>query len=180
MKPKILLCLALVLSGGLFGCSSVNYHSANSTQSHLDYENPLTARQLAEVKENFHLLRPSMTEDEVFSMLGLSGYQHRLHRSNAFMSIEQNIGDYQLADNEHLLLFFDKTGIKTIKAELPIGEKLELPNNSSDDSRRLVIHADLDTVAYFTNAPPMWRHALVWSLVNTNVPPEWQSVLEFP
>jgi photosystem II stability/assembly factor-like uncharacterized protein len=28
MKPKLLLCLALVLSGGLFGCVAVNEHSA--------------------------------------------------------------------------------------------------------------------------------------------------------
>ena len=37
-------------------------------------ENPLTARQLAEVKRKFHFMRPGMTRDEVFSMLGLSGY----------------------------------------------------------------------------------------------------------
>jgi hypothetical protein len=152
MQSKLNLCLTFVLSGGLFGFSSINHPSANSTQSHLDYENPLTARQLAEVKKNFHLLRPGMTEGEVFFMLGLSGYQHRLHRSNAFMSIDWNMGDYQLADNKRLLLFFDNTGIKTIKSQFPNGEKLELRDYASDTSHRLVIHADLDTVAYFSVA----------------------------
>ena len=180
LQEKLILCLALVLSGGLFGCSSIDHPSTNSTQLHLDYENPLTARQLAEVKKNFHRIRPGMTEGEVFFILDLSGYQHRLHRSNPFMSNDWNIGDYQLADNERLLLFFDNTGIKTIKTKLPNGEKLELLNYASDTSHRLVIHADLDTVAYFTNAPSMWQHALEWTLVDTNVPSGWQSVMEFP
>ena len=33
MKPKLILCLALVLSGGLFGCSSFDHRSANSKPS---------------------------------------------------------------------------------------------------------------------------------------------------
>jgi hypothetical protein len=30
MKPKLILCLALVLSGGLFGCSSIAQHSVSA------------------------------------------------------------------------------------------------------------------------------------------------------
>ena len=122
MKPKLILCLVIVLSGGLFGCSSVNHHSANSTQPHWDSENPLTARQLAEVKKNFHQIHSGMTEDEVFSMLDLAGYQHRLLPdygiSHPYMK------SYQLAENERLMLFFDNTGMKTVKAQFPNGEKL--------------------------------------------------------
>ena len=181
MKPKLILYLALVLSGGWFGCSSVDHHSANSTQSHWDYENPLAVRQLAKVKKNFHLMHSGMTEDEVFSMLGLAGYQHRLHRSNPFRSNDWNIGDYQLADNERLLLFFDNTGMKTMKVQLPDGDKLEMWDyNNSHLANRLVIQAELDTVAL--KAPSMWRPALQWPLIATNMPlnSEWQAVMEYP
>ena len=139
----------------------------------------LTARQLAEVKKNFHLMRPGMTEDEVFSMLGVAGYQHRLLPdvaiSHPFMK------SYHLSENERLMLFFDNTGVKTVKAQFANGEKIELPDCSiSDVSHRLVVHAVLDTVAYFTNAPSMWRPALQWTFVDTNVPSGWQSVMEYP
>jgi hypothetical protein len=36
MKPKLILCLALVLSGGLFGCSSIdNADETNPSQSYV-------------------------------------------------------------------------------------------------------------------------------------------------
>jgi hypothetical protein len=37
MKPKLILCLALVLSGGLFGCSTVSHRSLPSYESELQY-----------------------------------------------------------------------------------------------------------------------------------------------
>jgi hypothetical protein len=153
MKPKLIFCLALVLSGGLFGCITKP-----------ESDNPLTARQLAEVKKNFHLMRPGMTEDEVFSMLGLAGYQHRLHRSNPFRSNDWNIGDYQLTENERLMLFFDNTGMKTMKVQVfADGGKLEMWDyDNSKLANRLVIKAELDTVVSFSNSPSMWRPALNW------------------
>ena len=152
---------------------------ATAEKKEWERENPLTARQLAEVKRKFHFMRPGMTRDEVFSMLGLSGYRNRLLPSNPFLT-RPDIRGYQLADGERLMLFFDNTGMKTKTYQLADGEKVELLDDTSDTSHRLVIHADLDTVAYFTNAPSMWRHALEWRLANTNVPSEWQSGFEFP
>jgi hypothetical protein len=164
MKPKLILCLALVLSGGVFGCSSVDHHSINSTQSHWDYENSLTAGQLAEVKKNFHLMRPGMTEDEVFSMLGLAGYQHRLYPATFSRSNDWGMSDYQLAENEVLQLFLDNTGMKTIK--IPFfadGGKLEVWDyENSHVTNRLVIKAELDTVVSFSNSPSIWRPVLKW------------------
>jgi hypothetical protein len=121
-------------------------------------ENPLTARQLAEVKRKFHLMRPGMTKDEVFSMLGLSGY---LLPSSPF-NPKFDIGDYQLADGERLMLFFDNTGMKTKNYQLADGEKVELLDYTSDTSHRLVIQAELDTVIWSSNAPPVWRTTSRW------------------
>jgi hypothetical protein len=266
MKPKLILCLALVLSGGLFGCSSIDHPSANSRPSqpdlylHIiaDYADTkplqtllsarirlstdfdllmadgqrlkgrieprngkffvafradyfgtnvfkeavefnevkileleplqffvlsansssksalkqvadflpvetLTARQLAEVKKNFHLMRPGMTEDEVFSMLGLAGYQHRLFPANFSRSNDWGISDYQLADNERLSLFLDNTGMKTMKVQLPDEDKLEVWDyDNSHVTNRLVIKAELDTMASLSNSPSMWRSVLKW------------------
>jgi hypothetical protein len=149
---KLILCLALVLSGGLFGC-------ATKPES----DNPLTARQLAEVKKNFHLMRPGMTEDEVFSMLGLAGYQHRLYPATFSRSNDWGMSDYQLAENEVLELFLDNTGMKTTKVQLPDGDKLEVWDyENSHVTNRLVIKAELDTVAYFSNSPSIWRPVLKW------------------
>jgi hypothetical protein len=121
-------------------------------------ENPLTARQLAEVKRKFHLMRPGMTKDEVFSMLGLSGY---LLPSSPF-NPKFDIGDYQLADGERLMSFFDNTGMKTKNYQLADGEKVELLDYTSDASHRLVIQAELDTVIWSSNAPPVWRTTSRW------------------
>jgi hypothetical protein len=174
MKPKLLLCFALVLSGGLFGCSSIDHPSANSKQPQVADFFPvetLTVRQLAEVKKNFHLMRPGMTEDEVFSMLGLAGYQHRLFPANFSRSNDWGISDYQLTDNERLYLFLDNTGMKTMKVQLPDGDKLEVWDyENSHVTNRLVIKAELDTMASFSNSPATWRPALQWPMVATNTP----------
>jgi hypothetical protein len=279
LKPKLLLCLALILSGGLPGCSSIDHHSANSKQSRPDlylhlfasyiypqpprlilsahiplstdfdipmadgqhlvgrieprngkfsvhfrvplydgtnvfneevelkkrYEpgpqpyddkipfsyqphfvlssnpnpksflkqqaaaereqwmrkNPLTARQLAKVKRNFPFMRPGMTRDEVFSMLGLSGYQNRLFPSNPFLT-RPDIRDYQLADNERLMLFFDNTGMKTKQIQMSDEHKLDAWDYASDASHRLVTQAELDMITSSSNAPSLWRTILRW------------------
>jgi len=163
---KIIFYLALVLSGGLFGCSTIDHHSANLKQSQVADSLPvetLTARQLAEVKKNFHLMRPGMTEDEVFSILGLAGYQHRLFPAHFSRSNDFDISDYQLADNERLFLFLDNTGMKTMKVQLPDGDKLEVWDyDNSHVTNRLVIKAELDTAAYVSNSQSLWRPALEW------------------
>jgi hypothetical protein len=152
MKPKLILCLALVLSGGLFGCVTKP-----------ESDNLLTARQLAEVKKSFHLMRPGMTEDEVFSMLGLAGYQHRLYPATFSRSNDWGMSDYQLAENEVLLLFLDNTGMKTTKVQLSDGLKVEVWDyENSHLTNRLVIKAELDTVASFSNSPSIWRPVLKW------------------
>jgi hypothetical protein len=123
----------------------------------------LTARQLAEVIKNFHLMRPGMTEDEVFSMLGLAGYQHRLYPANFSRSNDWGMSDYQLAENEVLQLFLDNTGMKTTKVQLPDGDKLEVWDyENSHVTNRLVIKAELDRVASFSNSPSIWRPILKW------------------
>lgn len=124
-------------------------------------ENPLTARQLAKVKRNFPLMRPGMTRDEIFSMLGLSGYQNRLLPSNPFLT-RPDIGDYQLADNERLMLFFDNAGMKTKKIQMADGHKFEALDYAGDTSHRLVIQAELDMRTSSSNAPSLWRTILRW------------------
>ena len=67
MKPKLLLCLALVLSGGLFGCSTVNeqphqYISRSTKPDELSevisYEKPSP-----ETLQNIKVARVSLTKD---------------------------------------------------------------------------------------------------------------------
>jgi len=131
---------------------------ATAEKKYWERENPLTARQLAEVKRKFHLMRPGMTKDEVFSMLGLSGY---LLPSSPF-NPKFDLGDYQLADGEDLMLFFDNTGLKTKNYQLADGEKVELLDYTSDTSHRLVIQAELHTVTRSSNASPVLRTTLRW------------------
>jgi hypothetical protein len=42
MKPKIIFCLALVLSGGLFGCSTVAHHSSTPVPPEQNATNTLS------------------------------------------------------------------------------------------------------------------------------------------
>jgi len=122
-------------------------------------KNPLTSRQLAEVKRKFHLMRPGMTTDEVFVMLGLSAYRNRLLPSNPFLT-RFDMADYQLADGERLMLFFDCTGMKTKSYQLADGENLRMVDFFGNGS--LVIQAELDTAVWSSNAPPLWRTTSQW------------------
>jgi hypothetical protein len=124
-------------------------------------KNPLTARQVAKVKRTFHLVRPGMTKDEMFSMFGLSGYQNRL-LLDPFLSHKRDMAFYQLADGERLMLIFDNTGVKTKRYQLANGEDFQILDCAGDNSHRLVIHAELDTVIYSSNAPPVWQAASQW------------------
>jgi hypothetical protein len=134
--------------------------AAEKQQWHL--ENPLTARQIAQVKSKFHLMRPGMTKDEVFAMLGLSGYQNRLLPSSIGGSNYGNMGDYQLADGERLRLFFDATGMKTKAYQLADGTIVHLLDYTGDITKRLVVRAELDTITQSGNAPPVWRTISQW------------------
>jgi hypothetical protein len=124
-------------------------------------ENPLTARQVAKVKRRLHLMRPGMTKDEVFSMLGLSGYQNRLLPDSP-LSHKRNLAFYQLARGERLMLTFDDTGVKTKSYSLADGEDVQMLDYASDTSHRLVIQAEFDTVIYSSNAPPVWQATSRW------------------
>jgi hypothetical protein len=72
MKPKIILCLALVLSGVLFACSSV---SAQSTTN-----NDLT-KQISAILIECQKIKPGMTRAELLKVFttegGLSTATHR-------------------------------------------------------------------------------------------------------
>ena len=89
-------------------------------------------------------------------MLGLSAYRNRLLPSNPFRT-RFDIADYQLADGERLMLFFDYTGMKTKSYQLADGENLRMVDFFSNGSHRLVIQAELDTIVWSSNAPPLWR-----------------------
>jgi hypothetical protein len=56
MKPKLILCLALILSGGLFGCSTV-------------HDNQLSVTQREQVKRALATLKPGMTQQQVMDTL---------------------------------------------------------------------------------------------------------------
>jgi hypothetical protein len=72
MKPKIILCLALVLSGGLFACSSVSAQPAT--------DNYLT-KQISAVLTECQKIKPGMTRAELLKVFttqgGLSTPKHR-------------------------------------------------------------------------------------------------------
>lgn len=134
--------------------------AAEKKQWHLD--NPLTARQLAKVKKQFKLMRPGMTKDEVFALLGLSRYRGRLHSSNPFLH-HMSERDYQLAEGERLWLSFDWTGYdKTNRIELANGEHLMMLDFTGTHTNRLVVRAELDTVTRVGNASPVWQTVSRW------------------
>jgi hypothetical protein len=133
-----------------------------------ELRNPLTARQVAGVKRQFHLMRPGLTRDEVFAILGLSRYQDRLGPSSFFRSSHLDIGDYQLAEGERLMLFFDHTGMKTYEVRVPglgpglEGLLLQFWDYTGNTSNRLVVRAELDTIIRPSNGPPVWHTTLQW------------------
>src|SRR5271154_7016281 len=75
MKPKLILCLALVLSGGLFGCATVNQtprqyiiapaNQGEATES-LYYDNPSP-----DILQNIKVARISLTKDELNKLAAL-------------------------------------------------------------------------------------------------------------
>jgi len=122
---------------------------------------PLTASRLEKVKKQFKLMRPGMTKHQVFAMFHLFRYQNRLHASNPFLN-HLDLVDYQLADGERLLLFFDNTGMGSKTITLADGQQLEMVDYASDHSHRIVVQAELDTVTRDGNGQPSWRTTLQW------------------
>jgi hypothetical protein len=134
-----------------------------------DLRNPLTARQVAGVKGKFHLMRPGLTRDELFAILDLSRYQNRLGPSSMIpMSRNLDIVDYQLAEGERLMLFFDHTGMTTRELRVPglvpglEGGVFQMWDYSRNTSNRLVLRAQLDTIIRPSNGPPVWHTTLQW------------------
>jgi uncharacterized protein YceK len=71
MRLPVLLLLACVLSG----CATTPQKTAAPKAS--DPINPATPEQLETAKQRIHLLRPDMTDEQVFATLGLVGcYGH--------------------------------------------------------------------------------------------------------
>lgn len=134
--------------------------AAEKKQWHFD--NPLTARQLARVKKQFKLMRPGMTKDEVFALLGLSRYRSRL-LPGCFFSPKLNRSTYKVADGEILTLVFDYTGYdKTNRLELANGEHIMMLDLTGTHTNRLVIEAQLGMETWpkengVSNAPPVWH-----------------------
>jgi hypothetical protein len=64
MKPKIILCLALVLSGGLFGCSTITSQSQSQNPESFDlevalsspYNRDFTMLTTIHIEKPFHLI----------------------------------------------------------------------------------------------------------------------------
>ena len=107
-------------------------------------------------------MRPGMTKDEVFAMLGLSGCENRLLPTSIGGSHYPSLQDYQLADGERLMLVFDNTGMKTTPHQLADGQIIQIFDYSGNTTNRLVVRAERDTVTWSSNAPPVWRTILQW------------------
>jgi hypothetical protein len=104
--------------------------------------NPLTPQQIVSVKRKFNLMRPGMTENEAFAMVGLSSYRNCLLDPRMFRSNDWNSDDYQLADGEILSLEVDCSSISNYKTNFIYG----------DHSNCIVVHAVLGTETWSKDA----------------------------
>jgi len=59
-------------------------------------------------------------------------------------------------------LYFDNTGMKTKKMQMPDGYKFDALDYASDASHRLVIQAELDMIVHSSNAPSLWQTISRW------------------
>ena len=99
MKPKLLLVLALVLSGGLFGCSTT-------------YHGQLSAEQREQVKESLKTLKPGMTEHQVLDTLAKTPWKYLKCHIDGGGSESHNwdlYSPYPTTNVGNLLLVFDRT-----------------------------------------------------------------------
>ncbi|HTB84707.1 MAG TPA: hypothetical protein VK742_13710 [Candidatus Sulfotelmatobacter sp.] len=99
--------------------------------------NQLTPQQIAKVEQKFRLMHPGLTEKDVFALLGLSHYRHRLPDPRLFRSNDWDLDEFQLATGAILSLEVDypdsyKTDV-TEHADGPYGNHWNWP----------VIHATL-------------------------------------
>ena len=92
MKPKLILCLALVLSGGLFACSSVSAQSAT---------NNVLTKQISAIITQCQKIKPGMTRAELLKIFttegGISSAAHRtfVYRGCPYIKVDV---DFTLSD----------------------------------------------------------------------------------
>ncbi|HSY10415.1 MAG TPA: hypothetical protein VK840_05820 [Candidatus Dormibacteraeota bacterium] len=80
MKPKLILCLALVLSGVLFGCSTATKSFESTNLAGNDVDRNLT-KQISGILTECQKIKPGMTRAELLKVFttegGLSTPRHR-------------------------------------------------------------------------------------------------------
>ena len=117
MKPKIILCLALVLSGGLCGCSSVPQPTDKSEQSLSpfyplttiqDPTYPLSIIEIQQIEQALLQLKPGMTGKQVSDILDKTPF-----KKNACYycdgPMEHYRFSYSLRPGYNLVLVYDQT-----------------------------------------------------------------------
>jgi hypothetical protein len=98
MKPKLILCLALVLSSGLFGCSTMKEQTAQ-----------LSPSQQEQVKQTLATLKPGMTEQEVLDTLSKTRWRRLVVHIDGGGSQSDSWDLYSTPQNDNLMLKFDRT-----------------------------------------------------------------------
>ena len=98
MKPKLILCLALVLSSGLFGCSTMKEQTAQ-----------LSPSQQEQVKQALATLKPGMTESDVLGILAKTQWRRLVVHIDGGGSPSYSWDLYSTLQNDNLMLKFDRT-----------------------------------------------------------------------
>ncbi len=98
MKPKLILCLALVLSGGLFGCSTARHSAVACTKN----DKELT-KQVSGILVECQKIKPGMTRVELLKVFtiegGLSTATHRTYVYRGCPYIKVDV-DFESADQK--------------------------------------------------------------------------------
>jgi hypothetical protein len=103
VNPKIIFCLALVLSGGLFGCSTTT-NSFESTGNGVD---EYLTKQISNILTECQKIKPGMTRAELSKVFttegGLSTAKHRtfVYRGCPYIKIDV---DFTLSDPKQNVL----------------------------------------------------------------------------
>jgi hypothetical protein len=100
MKPKIMLCLTLVLSGVLFGCSTATKSFESTNLAGNDVDRNLT-KQISAILTGCQKIKPGMTRAELLKVFttegGISSATHRtfVYRGCPYIKVDV---DFTLSD----------------------------------------------------------------------------------
>jgi hypothetical protein len=138
MNPKLLLCLALILSGGLFGCSSMTRSQVDCTS--LSHENQgLICSDLNRLFVS-HGFTAARQEEFPYAV----GFWHApLRKGNADFTVSA------YTNSSGLVIYVDNYGLGRGSANKPLTEAIVACVQSNAPDARVHVHV---TTTYF----PLW------------------------